>query len=486
MKLILLFLVILSFSLLLKNNCFGQINFIDSGQNIGDTLATCAALGDLDNDGDLDLFITYGQYNLPVPNKVFLNDGHGKFSDSGQLLGNRKSYSVSLGDVDNDNDLDAFIANGDYDRGDSNEVWINDGKGNFRLGSVIGRTNGTGNLTDLDNDGDLDIFICNHPLSNGSNGGHRIYLNNGYGNFTDTGQRLGSSEGRSAVFGDIDKDGDIDVAAGSYNDGNRLYLNDGHGIFTYSNFSFGTVESRMIAFGDLDNDSNLDAFVSHMNNSPSLCASNVWLNSPNGKFTDTGQKLGDYPTLAVALADLDNDGDLDAFLANGRWTEGKPNTVWINDGTGHFTDSGLRLGNDESSSVVLGDLDKDGDIDAVIVNRTSPGKVYLNSLKDNPTGIENQKSGSINYNLFQNYPNPFNPSTAIEYELSKSSDVKLKIYDTLGQEIKILVNSFQKAGKYTVTWNAIDNKSNPVSSGIYFYSLETDKNTLQKKMILIR
>ena len=75
---------------------------------------------------------------------------------------------------------------------------------------------------------------------------------------------------------------------------------------------------------------------------------------------------------AVALGDLDGDGDLDAFLANGRHENVAPNTVWLNDGDGHLHDSGQRLGRNDSHSVVLGDLDGDGDLDALLSNAWAP------------------------------------------------------------------------------------------------------------------
>jgi hypothetical protein len=104
-----------------------------------------------------------------------------------------------------------------------------------------------------------------------------------------------------------------------------------------------------------------------------------------------------------------------------------------------------------------------------------------------PTGVEKEKSQlPRETQLHQNYPNPFNPSTVISYQLSVSSNVNLKIYDTLGREIKTLVNSFQNAGEHSVTWGATDNSNNPVSSGVYFYKVETNETSIQKKMILIR
>ena len=88
--------------------------------------------------------------------------------------------------------------------------------------------------------------------------------------------------------------------------------------------------------------------------------------------------------------------------------------------------------------------------------------------------------------LGQNYPNPFNPSTVISYQLSVSSNVKLMIYNVLGQKIKTLVESFQNAGEHSLVWDATDERNNPVSSGIYFYCLQTNEMNFQKKMILVR
>jgi hypothetical protein len=78
------------------------------------------------------------------------------------------------------------------------------------------------------------------------------------------------------------------------------------------------------------------------------------------------------------LGDLDGDGDLDAFVANAASSAGAPNTVWLNDGRGTFSDSGLRLGNEVSYGLDLGDLDGDGDLDAFAANNSPPNAVWLN------------------------------------------------------------------------------------------------------------
>ncbi len=111
----------------------------------------------------------------------------------------------------------------------------------------------------------------------------------------------------------------------------------------------------------------------------------------------------------------------------------------------------------------------------------------IDSLKQTVTGVTvNETMLPQNFQLMQNYPNPFNPSTVISYRLSGSSNVKLLVYNMLGQKIKTLVNSYQSAGEHTITWNATDNSNNHVSSGVYFYKMETNETSIQKKMILIR
>ena len=95
-----------------------------------------------------------------------------------------------------------------------------------------------------------------------------------------------------------------------------------------------------------------------------------------------------------------------------------------------------------------------------------------------------QKLGNIipeKFTLSQNYPNPFNPTTNIKFDIAKSTPVKIVIYNLLGEEIKILVNSKLSVGSYKVGWDGTD-----YPSGVYFYKLETDEFTDVKKMVLLK
>ena len=103
----------------------------------------------------------------------------------------------------------------------------------------------------------------------------------------------------------------------------------------------------------------------------------------------------------------------------------------------------------------------------------------LTSVDDTPVLAET-------FQLNQNYPNPFNPSTNISYSLPRNSDVKLSIYNMLGEHIVDLVNNNQAAGLQNITWNAMDNNGNQVPTGVYFYQLKAGDVSITKKMVFMK
>jgi hypothetical protein len=90
------------------------------------------------------------------------------------------------------------------------------------------------------------------------------------------------------------------------------------------------------------------------------------------------------------------------------------------------------------------------------------------------------------FDLQQNYPNPFNPSTTIKFSLLKQDNVRLTIYNILGEEVKTLVNEKMSSGLQTITWNGIDNSGKPVASGTYFVKIVTSSGVDSKKMVLVK
>ncbi|MEI7483477.1 MAG: T9SS type A sorting domain-containing protein [Ignavibacteriota bacterium] len=104
-----------------------------------------------------------------------------------------------------------------------------------------------------------------------------------------------------------------------------------------------------------------------------------------------------------------------------------------------------------------------------------------NGSKEPPSGDNIKIDKDINFNISQNYPNPFNPTTKINYALPKQAFVSLKIYDLTGREIQTLVNDVKKAGYYTVDFNGSN-----LSSGVYFYIIQSSDFVMAKRMILIK
>ena len=90
------------------------------------------------------------------------------------------------------------------------------------------------------------------------------------------------------------------------------------------------------------------------------------------------------------------------------------------------------------------------------------------------------------YSLEQNYPNPFNAATTIKYSLQEKSNISLSVFNILGQKVATLIETSQPAGNYELTWNGLDYKGRPVSSGVYYYRLSTDGCAKTRKMLLLK
>lgn len=110
----------------------------------------------------------------------------------------------------------------------------------------------------------------------------------------------------------------------------------------------------------------------------------------------------------------------------------------------------------------------------------------LYRLVNTLTGVQNNRGNEpAGFHLSQNHPNPFNPVTRIKFDLPKSTNIKLVIYDVLGREIETLVNENKKAGSYEVEWSATGGGSR-YASGVYFYKLITDEYVETKEMVLLK
>jgi len=89
-------------------------------------------------------------------------------------------------------------------------------------------------------------------------------------------------------------------------------------------------------------------------------------------------------------------------------------------------------------------------------------------------------------NYIKNYPNPFNPSTTIEYDLAKNSNISVEVYNAKGQRVKTLVNAYMQAGKHSLVWNGADDNCQTVSTGIYYCKIKCNNSVQFQKMMMIK
>jgi hypothetical protein len=184
----------------------------------------------------------------------------------------------------------------------------------------------------------------------------------------------------------------------------------------------------------------------------------------------------------LRYVDLDGDSIKDLFLTNGNLAFG-----FKYDGNGSyymdFVKSMPVLDSiyvfQDLERVDIADLDGDGIVEIIPQYLLNKGwqeswenrSVFLK--RDKLTGIDDENIiYPSEYNLLQNFPNPFNPQTKIKYIVSSESTINIKIYNTLGKEIKVLINETRNSGEYEMTWDGTDNFGNKVSSGVYFITME--------------
>lgn len=230
-----------------------------------------ARMGDVDNDGDLDIFSSDGYAGGGPPyGHLYVNDGLGMFEEAAGVIPDsitgQDVDDVEFLDVDRDFDLDLFV---NAHNGGTGALWLNDGTGSFAAGPSVSPPGNSGNHynaapCDVDGDGDLDLWIDN------IGGGYteQLLINDGAGNFADeTGARVTGNPGsddNGVVCADIDDDGDFDGVVISLGTAERYLQNDGAGNFTYvaGVFPAPTNCSLWGEFGDLDGDGRFDFVTS--------------------------------------------------------------------------------------------------------------------------------------------------------------------------------------------------------------------------------
>ncbi|HYS69998.1 MAG TPA: CRTAC1 family protein, partial [Gemmatimonadaceae bacterium] len=299
----------------------------DAGERSGISLpqgASFATFADFDNDGWLDLFVIGGEGR----GHLFHNRGDGTFTDVtakagvADVRGARKALFI---DIDHDGDLDLIlVGNGQL------TVYRNNLDGTFSEAAASLGLAASGDVRDavfgdFDGDGRIDLFVVN------GQGSSTLLHNGGAQRFSDVTAASGLSgiTGSSAAVGDYNNDGFLDLFVAGVNGGGTLWLNKGDGTFTRDARSSAALQSlrstdRLAAdFVDYDNDGWLDLLVAGKPVSGTKSASSVFLfrNDGTGKFIEQSTvipaNVRAVGALAIAVSDVDEDGDEDLWLMDG-------------------------------------------------------------------------------------------------------------------------------------------------------------------------
>ena len=332
---------------------------------------------DVNNDGWEDLFISNGKSG-GQDNHLYLNQGNVAFlPDTANPItqDNSSSVGASFADWDNDGDLDAHVTNW---YGQTNQWYENDGTGQLVLSSLfllLPSHSEAANWGDYDGDGLVDLYVTNSD----GNRLNFVFHNEGNGVFTkiDTGAWLTETDySRNVNWTDYDLDGDVDLfVSNEANAPNDWYRNDSSGSFNkiLSGPIVNTIGSSMSSsWADVDNDGDLDLFVANagyfqeQNNRLYLQEDTgfvLMMNDPVS--TDGGCSYGSN------FGDYDNDGDLDLIVSNGYCGANLANFLYENQGDGSFVRADSLLPNLPevcSYGAAWGDLNNDGFLDLMIAN----------------------------------------------------------------------------------------------------------------------
>jgi len=402
----------------------------------------------------------------------------------------------SLKDIDDDGDLDLFV--GVLNNMDRRGFWFYRNNGtpslpSFQfvtkdyLSTIDVGANAQPALVDIDSNGTLDMFI-------GSLDGALWYFKNvgtpSMPSFDIVDTMFAGISGNytyAPVFVDIDADSDKDLFVGRFDGRIKFYRNDGSS--TPPQFiavaspvdTINVLQNAVPTFVDYEGDGDMDLFVGKANGQISFYVNNGDAVNFQPVFIEAnfiGVDVGDNSK--PAFADIDNDGDPDFFVGNSdggiaRYEFVGPRNIpvfTLRDT--HFADTDpLR-----EASPAFADIDTDGDLDLFVGSSKGGLHFYRNDLM---TGVEYSPVIPTSITLAQNYPNPFNPTTNIEYQTSSIGFVSLKVLDIFGRQIAVLVDEPQPMGRYKITW---DGGNFP--SGVYYYRLLTNNSMVIQKMLLLK
>ncbi|MBP9192468.1 MAG: VCBS repeat-containing protein [Ignavibacteria bacterium] len=503
-----------------KNNGTAVFSYYSSIPLLGYPL-----MADFDNDGDLDILVSENSMIY-----FFSNNGIGDFSQTNSFPGGLHSF----GDLDGNGFLDITYFS------PSSALKINvsknlsgiftfDNSYNVNFNLPCGPSSGFDHrilIDDMNNNGKLDLVLINGNAGGGSILGYQfcqIYTllkNNGDANyisellFTHDAKNLPYwviNTGDPQLF-DNNNDGLIDI-----NSPGLIVRNNGDNLFSVS----GNLNAfSTIIPGDFNGDSKLDILAQIFGVSPLL----THLNDGTGNFQEYFIGSDNFYGRAYATGDFDNDGDLDvagsftsskvAILLNGDiplpvelssfTSETETNNITLNwttsseennagydiEKTMFNVQSSMFNDNWSKAGFVKGNGTTNNTINYTFTDKNLQSGKYKYRLKQTDFNgnfkyyeLSNEVTIGVpdKFYLSQNYPNPFNPTSNLGFGISKLGFISLKVYDSQGKEVAVLVNENKAPGYYNIQFDGSN-----LSSGVYYYRLESKGFVQTKRMMLLK
>ena len=463
-------------------------------------------VNDLDQDGLMEIYtVAYEYYRLIIYENIGSEDLYAYQTDFyvSNEVNERANQSIIMANFDNDNTNELYAVTsgtntltgelltpgyfygieGSSDVSNitfSNFHYFNHYQGGLR--QII-----TG---DADMDGNPNLYLAGHyneavydweyvgdnPLSDSSFVEHIIFLDDTTDDFT-SGTDQGKVRVAKLFSGDIDNDNQGDIvftSAGLGSDKPHIYFLEHDGS---SGLTVTIIVNEFLASNE------------------TCCGSEIF---GSGEDFVELYNYGTAPVNIEGWGFSDSEGSIATTAPDTTIPPGGFLILWYTGETNGFPEIDAKLSSggetvygEDSSGTMVFSVSFDAQDEDVSYGRYPDGSDTWQQMNPTPGSTNTNLLSNDNsfysapeyFSLGQNYPNPFNPQTQFHYDLPKSGNIHLAIYDVLGKEVYAVLNGYQRAGKHNVLWTGINNKGLQVQSGIYFYRLTTDSEITTKKMV---
>lgn len=310
---------------------------------------------------------------------------------------------------------------------------------------------------------------------------------------------FGSTSLTSVGFVDIfvakyDSDGNVlwakQAGGADFDSGSGVAADASGNIVVTGTFgSFGPPTGGSASFGNITlNSAGLgDIFVAKYDSDGNV----LWAKQAGSSSFDSGQDIatdnagnivvtgGFNEQATFGDTTMVSNGFLDVFIAK---YDSDGNVLWVKQGGGSDFDTGISIATNSAGDILTtGSFNGTANFDNTTLTSGGGQDIFIVKIAGGLTGIDDALNQPRLFTLAQNYPNPFNPSTTIEFTLEKSSLVQLTVYNVSGQAVATLVSDRLAAGSYQYKWDASN-----LSSGVYFYRIDVEQQSLVKRAILLK